>query len=109
MMLTGLEKNDTPKPKFNPVFKILMWLERLPRGVAKSPVGTYTNDPIDQQWLQEQFDSVESDLNSISEDDDLRLTHPEFGDINTKKTFKFIAMHLHHHLKIIRDIKKNKE
>jgi hypothetical protein len=34
------------------------------------------------------------------------FTHPIFGDLNTADTFKLLAVHTNHHLKIIKDILK---
>jgi hypothetical protein len=106
MMVLWIQFNDTPQPKFNPVFSVVMLFQRLPRWVAKSPAWTYTDGDITQDMVLNQLDSFELLIIQYKDISNWWWTHPDFGDISWTNTLKFCTIHIHHHLKIIRDIKK---
>lgn len=94
------------KKWFNPVFWVIMSFGWIPRWKAKSPIWTYTTELITQDSLYELLHQVEKLIDTYEDSLVTGYVHPDFGLISGPDTIKFAAIHIYHHLKIIRDIKK---
>ena len=108
--ITGYLKDSNPTdyyPKRSFLKTAIMWSGYMPRGKARAPKGTVSNEEITQESLINKFNyswkSIEL-LESMSEDKTFK--HPMFGWMKKRKTIKFITIHTNHHLKIIKDITK---
>lgn len=93
------------KPQFNMGRKMMFTMNRIPRGRAESPDIVRPPVLISLKQLEEQL--VLANLR-ISKFDSLPLdahfSHPYVGTLNRKRAKKFLDIHTHHHLEIIRDI-----
>lgn len=94
---------------YQPTFSIVKWLVILlgfiPKGKAKAPQAVSPKEGSDNdKIIQELALAIENveDLKSIPENK--YFEHPFFGHINTKLTPRFLAIHTHHHLKIVEAI-----
>lgn len=103
-------KNADPskyQPKFSLVKSVIMFTGKIPRGKAKAPKQVNYKGDISKESLKNQVAELKeiiADLNQIPEKNFFR--HPIFGDLDKKRTLKFIKIHSKHHLKIIKDIIK---
>lgn len=103
-------KNSDPKkyqPKFSIAKSIVLFTGKIPRGKARAPKQVNYKGDISQESLKNQAEELKTlvkEINSIEENK--YFSHPIFGDINKKKTLKFVGIHTNHHLKIIKDIIK---
>lgn len=106
-LLTSITPNTSPHRSFNFIFWMITTFGWIPRWVAKSPEWTYSTNEITSDSLQTLLQEV-WDLVALYESvENGWMTHRDFGDISEKKTLQFASIHIHHHLKIIRDIKKS--
>jgi hypothetical protein len=95
------------KPKFNVLKLGIMTTAIIPRGKAKAPKKVLPPEDFDSTEIQELFSKVEHQLKSIEKlDKNHFYSHHIFGDLNLKKSVKFMGIHTHHHLKIMEDIRK---
>lgn len=103
-----IKSNPTEyKPKFKLSKFIIMNSGIIPRGKARAPKPTNNKEKIDETDLQKQFELVKKLLEEVKQlPKDSFFKHPYFGDLNRDTSLKFLGIHTHHHLKIIRDIKK---
>ncbi|MFM6948763.1 MAG: DUF1569 domain-containing protein [Aquirufa sp.] len=94
---------------YQPTFSIVKWLVIvwgiIPKGKAKAPQAVSPKEGSGKdkiiQELALALENVE-DLKSIP--GNKYFEHPLFGHINTKLTPRFLAIHTHHHLKIVKAI-----
>lgn len=92
-------------PKFNFLKLVVMTSGVIPRGKAKAPKEIVPPEKIDPQETQKLFGKVEKQLKELeSLHKNHFYTHHMFGDLNLKKSVKFLGIHTKHHLKIMRDI-----
>ncbi len=106
-ILSVLETSD-PKD-YNPRFSFLKWgimtFGKMPRGKGKAPERTLSNTPATKEILNDKLSATRELLPKMEKlPKEATFKHPLFGWLNKKDTLKFIRIHTHHHLKIIRDI-----
>ncbi|ARN76966.1 hypothetical protein BST97_02535 [Nonlabens spongiae] len=96
-------------PKFSFWKWVVMTFKTIPRGKGKAPKQTLSAQEATHNSLLEKHASTIEEVAEIPAIDENKIfKHPLFGWMKKKETVKFITIHTHHHLKIIRDIvKKN--
>lgn len=103
----SLKKSDPKKYKWTFSFlrTIIFFIGHFPRGKAKAPKITYSNEDIDESILLSQFTLVKKQLLEIENlPENSNFKHPIFGVLNLKQTIKFLRLHTQHHLKITNEI-----
>ena len=103
----SLKKSDPKKYKWTFSFlrTIIFFIGHFPRGKAKAPRITYSNEDIDESILLSQFTLVKKQLLEIETlPENSNFKHPIFGVLNLKQTIKFLRLHTQHHLKITNEI-----
>jgi len=94
---------------FQPTFSIAKWFVILvgiiPKGKVKAPQAVSPKEGSDKDKIIQELalarENVE-DLKSIPLNK--YFEHPIFGHVNVRLTSRFLAVHTHHHLKIIHQI-----
>ena len=80
-------------------------LNKFPRGKAKAPKSVMPGAEINLTSIQISIDTAKEALALLtSAQKNQYFTHPVFGKVNKKDSFKFFAVHTNHHVKIIEDI-----
>ncbi len=88
--------------------EIAFGLGWLPRGRGKAPKVTLPKEKIDEQSLNEHLDQARQKIKELNQLHKSQFfTHPYFGDLNLKRSKRFLAIHTKHHLKIMDDIVRN--
>lgn len=101
-------KPEEYKWKFNRWWLIIQITKKMPRGRAKAPKGVIPEGEITIEALKKSFEKTKLRLKKMEAfDSKAHFAHPYFGLLNLKSTNTFLAIHTHHHLKIIKDIAKN--
>lgn len=103
----SLKKSDPKSYKwtFSPLRTVVLIIGRFPRGKAKAPKITYTNEVINENELLNQLILVKKLLSEIEQlAKNSHFKHPIFGVLNLKQTIKFLRLHTIHHLKITDEI-----
>ena len=102
-------KSDASKfiKKFSIKAFLVLLLNSFPRGKAKAPSFTVPSEELSPASILQSIQDARKSLEALSKaGKNQYFTHPIFGDLNTADTFKFLAVHTNHHLKIIKDIVK---
>ncbi|MBS9462448.1 DUF1569 domain-containing protein [Flagellimonas sp. 389] len=105
----ALEKSDPKAFKFNiNLTRIAVFTYGdFTRGVAQSPKIVLPPKVIFKDSLYVQLEEASKNLVKIeSLDTKAHFKHPYFNVLNKKQTKRFLKVHTHHHLKIIKDILK---
>ena len=93
--------------KFNLKRQFVYTTGYMPRGVGKAPKAVQSFDEITKESIEQQLKRVAIALEELKQlDKNSHFPHPYFGSLNLKPTLRFLALHTHHHLKIIDDILK---
>ncbi|MEL7342597.1 MAG: DUF1569 domain-containing protein [Bacteroidota bacterium] len=96
---------DQRKSNFNFTRSVVFISGTIPRGVAQSPKSVRPPEVILTEDIRTQISQVRSNLQAFSTlPERANFEHPVFGNLNRKKTLRFLEIHTEHHLKIIRDI-----
>lgn len=106
-IIQTLEESDPKdyKSKFSIWKWLVMTFKVIPRGKAKAPKQTLSAQEATQESLLQKHASTVSDVARIPEIAENKVfKHPIFGWMKKQETVKFITIHTHHHIKIIRDI-----
>lgn len=106
---TALETSDSElyKNNFSVLGKLFLALGYFPRGKGKAPKHVIPPEVILKADLISQLESARSNVKNIANlDTNAFFKHPLFGDINTKRVYRFLEVHTNHHLKIIKDMLK---
>jgi hypothetical protein len=78
-----------------------------PRGKAKAPSFTIPSQELSPATILQSIQASRKCIEALAKaGKNQYFTHPIFGDLNAADTFKFLAVHTNHHLKIIKDIVK---
>jgi hypothetical protein len=102
-------KSDASKfiKRFSIKAFLVLLLNSFPRGKAKAPSFTVPSEELSPTSILKSIQASRASIEALSKaGKNQYFTHPIFGDLNTAQTFKFLAVHTNHHLKIIKDILK---
>lgn len=102
-------KSDASKfiKKFSFKAFLVFLLNSFPRGKAKAPSFTVPSEELSPACILQSIQASHTSIDALSKaGKNQYFTHPIFGDLNAADTFKFLAVHTNHHLKIIKDIIK---
>ena len=102
-------KSDATKfiKKFSFKAFLVLLVNSFPRGKAKAPSFTMPSEELSPVSVLQSIQASRKSIEALAKaDKNQYFTHPIFGDLNKDQTFKFLAVHTNHHLKIIKDILK---
>jgi len=102
-------KSDPSKfiKKFSFKAFVVLLVNSFPRGKAKAPSFTVPSEDLSPASISKSIQASHKSIETLAKaGKNQYFTHPIFGDLNTDQTFKFLAVHTNHHLKIIKDILK---
>jgi hypothetical protein len=102
-------KSDPSKfiKKFSFKAFVVLLVNSFPRGKAKAPSFTVPSEELSPTSILKSIQAARASLELLTNaGKNQYFTHPIFGDLNKDKTFKFLAVHTNHHLKIMKDILK---
>jgi hypothetical protein len=105
-VIEGVKRSDPTKYKwrFKPLKYVILWRGVIPRGKVGAPK-LVTPGEITQETLQAHVDLCRERVGELEKvEAGNYFTHPFFGDLKKKETFRFLYVHTEHHLKIIREI-----
>ncbi len=106
---TVLEESD-PKMyvnNFSLMGKILLRINFIPRGKAKVPKYLTSPETISKESLLAQLTVAKAHILATEKlDKNAFFKHPLFGNVNKTRALRFLKVHTHHHLKIIKQILK---
>lgn len=98
------------KRKFNFTRTWVYLFNYIPRGKAKAPKVVIPSSNLNIQHLEASIEHTYQAINYLKDcQPNQYFMHPFFGQLNQKQTLRFLAIHTAHHLKIIRDILKNRQ
>jgi hypothetical protein len=100
-------KSDATKfiKKFSFKAFLVLLVNSFPRGKAKAPSFTMPSEELSPASVLQSIQTSRKSIEALSKaGKNQYFTHPIFGDLNTADTFKLLAVHTNHHLKIIKDI-----
>jgi hypothetical protein len=103
----AVSKSDPSKfiKKFSIKAFFVLLLNAFPRGKAKAPSFTIPSEELSPAFILQSIQTSRKSIEALSKaGKNQYFTHPIFGDLNAADTFKFLAVHTNHHLKIIKDI-----
>ena len=93
------------KWKFNVKRSIVFAMNGFPRGKAKAPKSVEPAEIITNELVIETLSIASKSLSILDKcSPNQYFNHPFFGKLNVKSTHKFLKIHTHHHIKIIKDI-----
>ena len=102
-------KSDATKfiKKFSFKAFLVLLLNSFPRGKAKAPSFTIPSEQLNPASILQSIQASRKSIEALAKaGKNQYFTHPIFGDLNASDTFKFLAVHTNHHLKIIKDVIK---
>jgi len=108
--LTGGGKE--PAAGINWTGRLLLTLGWFPRGVAKSPKSALPSEAPDAAELAAKAAHLRAGFRDLAyrtgllASRQLLFKHPYFGGLDCRQTLRFLGVHNHHHLKIVRDIRR---
>lgn len=91
---------------------VLLRLGWLPRGVAEAPKGVRPSEGEPASTIRARCEEIRTRLGELRVRTDAldgaraRRRHPRFGGLTPNAWIRFLAVHQHHHLKIVRDIRR---
>jgi hypothetical protein len=100
-------KSDPTKfiKKFSIKAFFILLFNAIPRGKAKAPSFTIPSEELSPAFILQSIQTSRKCIEALAiAGKNQYFTHPIFGDLNAADTFKFLAVHTNHHLKIIKDI-----
>ncbi len=102
-------KSDPSKfiKKFSFKAFLVLLVNSFPRVKAKAPLFTIPSQELSPASILQSIQASRKCIEALAKaGKNQYFTHPIFGDLNAADTFKFLAVHTNHHLKIIKDILK---
>lgn len=108
-MITAVEHSNPAdyKWKFNLKRSIVLTLGKFPRGKAKAPDSVKPGKEINDTTIKSLLEKARKKVELFEKlDHDKFFKHPVFHDVQLKQARRIIAIHTHHHIKIINDIIK---
>lgn len=110
-ILDGLEKEtmvDAPKP-FRMIGRLILFVGHIPRGRGRSPEKLKPTGVTTEQ-LTARINEARERVVALARDqralrtNRAHMNHPFFGGLRALQWVRFLDVHQHHHVKIIRDI-----
>lgn len=101
--------DDGPLRPVTSIGRIVLWSGWIPRGKGRAPAATQPDSPETDALIAE-VETVQSLFSHSIEPPEALLEpqaiakHPVFGGLNRAQWLRFVAVHHHHHAKIIRDV-----
>ncbi|AZQ44780.1 hypothetical protein [Nonlabens ponticola] len=94
------------KPKNSFTKFLIMTTGWIPRGKGRAPkYVTPKKGNIPETVIEQRFENARQQVNTLKDlEADKHFYHPLFGSLTKKKAIKFLGIHTHHHLKILRDM-----
>jgi hypothetical protein len=92
--------------------RLLLGIGWLPRGVGKSPKSVLPGEVPIADELGARLARLRGDFQGLRFRTGLLASrrrlfkHPYFGGLDCAQTLRFLSVHTHHHLKIVRDIRR---
>lgn len=91
--------------KFSLKKSIVFLTGNFPRGAAKAPSSVLPSENVSTEHLTESIAKARASVHALLNcEKNQYFLHPIFGNLNSLQTFRFLAIHTNHHLKIINDI-----
>ena len=106
-MITAVEHSNPAeyKGKFNFKRSLVLTLGKIPRGRAKVPDSVRPGEEISMANITGLIEKAKQKAELFEKlSQDKFFTHPVFGDVQVKQARRVIAIHTHHHNKIMNDI-----
>ena len=106
-MITAVEHSNPADYKwtFNIKRSIVLALGKFPRGRAKAPDSVKPGEQISKDSIIALITKAMQKAELLETLDNKKFfTHPYFGNLRLKQARKIIAIHTHHHIKIINEI-----
>lgn len=106
-MISAVEHSNPSdyKKKFNLKRSIVLMLGKIPRGRAKVPDSVKPCEEISMFSIKGLIEKAKQKAELFEKQShDKFFTHPVFGDVQVKQARRIIAIHTHHHIKIINDM-----
>jgi hypothetical protein len=106
-IINALKASDPSKYKWKYNWKrsYVFLINKIPRGKIKAPASVFPKDNITFETIQQAIGNAKDELNSLaSMETSHYFNHPFLGDLDVKRTKKFLVLHTRHHLKIINEI-----
>lgn len=106
-MISAVEHSNPAdyKWKFNLKRLMVLALGKIPRGRAKVPDSVKPAAETSMANITGLLEKAKQKVELFEQlSHDKFFTHPVFGDVRVKQSRRVIAIHTHHHLKIINDI-----
>lgn len=106
-VLEGLKiskpENYRPKSSFAKIF--VMTIGYIPRKKGKAPKITIPENDSNSEDISKNIETIKASLHQLNTlHPNSFIQHPLFGHLNLKQTLKFLCIHTHHHLKIVKDV-----
>lgn len=97
------------KSEFNIKGAYVFTFNKMPRGKATAPESVRPKENVGIDTIQMHYDQALTTVEKFSDlPEKKHINHPVLGTMNRDETVKFLTIHTEHHLKIIRDILKDK-
>jgi len=97
------------KNEFNMIRAYVFTFNKMPRGKITAPESVRPKENVGIDTIQMHYDQALTTVEKLSDlPEKKHISHPVLGTMNRDKTIKFLMIHTEHHLKIIRDILKDK-
>lgn len=106
-VIDALQDSDpnTYMRNFNPTRCIVFLSWWIPRWAAQSPAHLKEFGKITKELLKTRLGQVKDKISLLEElDSHSHFGHSRFGQMNLVQTKRFLVLHTHHHIKIIKDI-----
>lgn len=92
---------------FSLMGKVLLYINFIPRGKAKVPKKLASPIIILKEDIYVQLTLAKKNLLVVQKaDKNAYFKHPIFGNVNQERALRFLTVHTHHHLKIVKAILK---
>lgn len=106
---TALDREGGPRARM--IGRLLLALGWIPRGVGKAPAMARPESSgraaviAGLQAARRRLEALDERLDAVAAARG-RASHPIFGGLTPARWLRFLQIHHHHHLKIIRDIRR---
>ncbi len=97
------------KPTFNWSKQFIFLRKQIPRGKARAPKSVVPTN-FDSEHLLKHIQKTKEYIKRLANQKPGQFfNHPGLGALTLKDTVKFLQIHTHHHLQIMREILRNKQ